>query len=114
MSEKEILESNKLISEFMDLEIISDGISWFDTNYRPLGSYHSSWEWLMPVVEKIEKEYKHEVHIYAHYNWKNPNRCTILTWKDDVIIYTSSKSKIECVYEAVIEFIKLHNANDKG
>ena len=45
------IEGNKLIDEFMGLEIITDGISLFDTNYKALEKYNESWDSLMPVVE---------------------------------------------------------------
>ena len=41
---KEIIEGNKLIAEFMDKP----------PHIMPeLLKYHTSWDWLMPVVEKI-------------------------------------------------------------
>jgi hypothetical protein len=64
-------ENNRLIAEFMGYEFklvknptidvdgvshikdeatVIDGKLYFDNNLR----YHSSWDWLMPVVEKIE------------------------------------------------------------
>jgi hypothetical protein len=46
-------KNNKLIAEFLGLNIITDGISLFDTNYKPLAKYHESWNDLMPVVEKV-------------------------------------------------------------
>ncbi len=56
--DKPTIEGNKLISDFMDL-------SRTDQNKYPFGQpitgvnfreakYHTSWDWLMPVVEKIE------------------------------------------------------------
>ena len=42
METKEIIENNKLIAEFMK-----------NRCYETL-KYHSSWDWLMSVVEKIE------------------------------------------------------------
>ena len=67
MTDKEIIEGNKLIAEFMGLnyeDVVKD--IWY--NYQQLGYrnsdfmnfpenykfYHSSWDWLMPVVEKIK------------------------------------------------------------
>lgn len=62
MTPKEIVEKNKIIAEFMGGILHTNGSSgeWFkfdggiahDTSDL---KYHSSWDWLMPVVEKIEQ-----------------------------------------------------------
>lgn len=63
--EKEIIEGNKLIAEFdgwektnhIDEEFgnlyLKDGESKYEDSFR----YELSWNWLMPVVEKIGKDY---------------------------------------------------------
>ena len=57
MSNEEILESNKLIAEFMEVKFSESDF----TDDRTFGiynadavRYHRDWQWLMPVVEKIE------------------------------------------------------------
>ena len=46
------MEDNKLIAEFMDLK--STGLS----IYKPSEyKYHTSWDWLMPVIEKIQDKH---------------------------------------------------------
>ena len=118
MTPKEILEGNKLIAEFMNLEEI-DG---FTTSLSGLEvsakgykyeyefvllddlRYHSSWDWLMSVVEKIEFLSGHLVEIGL-------TSCTIknidLTW-----VHTSQGiSKIESVWLACLAFIKWYNQN---
>ena len=54
------MKSNKLIAEFMNVhEIMHDDYSEYDFDDNTLDvvhenelKYHSSWDWLMPVVEK--------------------------------------------------------------
>ena len=41
------MKENKLIAEFMDVNLIEG----------QLGEYHISWDWLMPVVQKIGDDY---------------------------------------------------------
>jgi hypothetical protein len=68
MSNEEILEGNKLIAEFMGFEFTKHGNVWIPNLYpkevhRPNSGettfgienllFNSSWDWLMPVVEKI-------------------------------------------------------------
>lgn len=114
MSEQEILEGNKLIADFMQVDYSGkEQFMWRPGAYIPFTEkclrYHSSWDWLMPVVEKIETDCKFDVHIYGHYNWKEPNRCVIIDWKNEEIVSTSNDSKSQCVFDAVVEFIKWYN-----
>ena len=59
MTQEEIIEGNKLIAEFMGYELAGPG---FPSGYFVNNDYfhfenlkfHTSWNWLMPVVEKIE------------------------------------------------------------
>ena len=117
-------ECNKLIAEFMGLEIITDGISWFDTNYKSLGNYDSSWDWLMPVVEKIENlEFgKWYVHIQGNTVNIEDGNDGIGLWdfhinNEDPILSLSPSNKnlkpIEAVYIAVTEFIRWYNEQIK-
>ena len=62
MSEQEIIEGNKLIAEFMGYKFIEDWHQYWRLSDKHLLlenelKYHSSWDWLMPVVEKIEYLY---------------------------------------------------------
>ncbi len=100
MKEKEIINSNKLIAEFMGK----------NTNLRfidPYG-YHCSWDWIMPVVEKIES-IGYPVTINCH------KSCYInITSKDaSHIMVDFAETKIEAVYNAVVEFIKWFNEHKK-
>ena len=125
MKDWEILDSNSLIAAFMGAEYFEDGNYWRDSkssmrhmldNAKDL-HFHSSWDWLMPVVEKIEPTYspKHGyfgVHISS-------NQCTIQGTKgmndpaSSLIRYSDQHyalTKIEAVYSAVIAFIKWYTA----
>ena len=59
MEESEIIEGNKLIAVFMGMKIKGDwvvlggGSEYVVTNLK----YHSSWDQLMPVAEKISEDY---------------------------------------------------------
>jgi hypothetical protein len=65
-------------------------------------AYDTSWDWLVPVVEKIENLNQASVDIY--YN------CCEIAIPDDMI-RVDGHSKIESTYKAVIEFIKWYNAS---
>jgi len=88
------LENNKMIAEFMGLVIITDNISYFDTDYKPLKKYHSDWSWLMPVVEKI-------IGMKDVYGQKRHE------------VKMSINPKIDITYGAVVEFIKWYNETSK-
>lgn len=67
--------------------------------------FDRSWDWLMPVVEKIES-----LGYYSNIikNTEDGRHyCTLRTQTCRTIAYTSpGNSKIESVYKAVVEFIK--------
>jgi hypothetical protein len=120
------VSGSALIAEFLGSKFINDAPEDYPNGYYyqpegiecdcPTGEpdewcFNSSWDWLMPVVEKIEIECKCDVNIYGHYNWVTPFRCTILDNRNKEIVYQSNDSKIQCVYDAVIEFIKWWNAS---
>lgn len=58
MTQEEILEGNRLIAEFMRSDVVYDGIT-FSIALDPLydnTKYHSSWDWLIPVLYKVAGE----------------------------------------------------------
>jgi len=135
MTKEEIFEGNKLIVEFMEVDkkISSAGYihSWSDPpfyyttenskekvihNIIKYSKYHSSYDWLMPVLKKINLEYNTTIGIIAD---ENIQYCEIvsnihndllqITWKESRI---DEIPLIELVYSAVIEFIKWRNNDD--
>jgi hypothetical protein len=133
MKYDEILEGNKLIAEFLGFKVenIEDNIfhvslgTWtiyerFKTdNENPYQyflnlktniknsthfKFYSSWDWLMPVVEKIESIDKYVFDIYL-------NKCEIQYGNNFTIeeVSFSGLNKIEAVYKAVVAFIKWFN-----
>ena len=52
MIKEEILSGNKLIDEFLNCTIY-DYHDFLDNAYAQKLKYHSSWDWLMPVFQKI-------------------------------------------------------------
>jgi len=101
-------ENNRLLAEFMGYKhnpeteeyfetFIKDGVS----EYRvDLLQFHSDWNWLMEVVEKIESIKGTQIFI-------NGISCEIM-FKGKVIS-KHFNTKIEAVYMAVVEFIKWYN-----
>lgn len=114
-----IIENNKIIAEFMGLSKTTMFYNLKTGNYvkkenddcdiqveivylknkKPITNfyYHSDWNWLMEVVEKIEKM-KFGFEVIGNY-------CHII----GTYIYSTKKTKIEAVYLAVVEFIKSQN-----
>jgi hypothetical protein len=127
----DIIENNKLIAQFMGLEnystdnvIEEDKLRWVlesDINkYKSVLSkelkYDSDWNYLMPVIEKIEK-LKIEDQIEAGFVtiWSRKDGCTIeYKMYESSDFYVSTKvttTKIKAVYDTVVQFIKWYNLN---
>ena len=100
------MKENKLIAEFWGMELGDDKTMYFDDaeNLHPPTpvnelKFHSSWDWLMPVIEKCligEAEQDEQI---SNTTIKN--------------IYNGICSQdISVAYESVIKFIKQHNNNN--
>jgi len=101
-------DKNKLIAEFMDGEF--DGREWvFNGQQHKTLKYETSWDWLMPVVEKIEKLAVDNIgEIY----------CVIMPFQIDIhgsgMVVLSKKritTKINMVWIAIVDFIQWYNEN---
>lgn len=112
-----IEQINEAICKFMggyrrmgDIDIYKgpDEIEWEDGTYL---KYHTDWNWLMPVVEKINQtdipnnKYPASVVIFR----------TTTHINDDgyIIVETTGKTLLEHVYAAVYDFITWHNTTVK-
>jgi len=122
MNRKEIIENNKLIAEFMGvadepycyipehkIRISDENGEYAETSshfqYDEL-QYHSSWNWLMPVIKKYtdkmnDLQYDDELYIC----WENE----IL--HSNYILSDILNNNIESIYNRVVRFIKRYNKN---
>lgn len=127
MTNQEIIEGNRLIAEFMGKKFLNQqeyaketGCPEEEIIYMPICNcfYHSDWNEIMPVVEKIESikdDYHGKFQIFI-----NSNQCIIQSInifkkrKNDYYFneYTLG-SKIESTYMAVVKFIEWYNKQTK-
>ena len=94
-------ENNKLIAEFMGKEIYQ---KYHESNY------HCSWDWLMPVIEKIESlsDTKGDFYRFTITMYDASIKGTDIEILGDAY-YEGSEQKIVSTYQAVLEFIKYYN-----
>jgi len=98
------IEGNNDIAKFMGFELTRYG--YWMSEKTPTGSiagwykpnemkYHSSWDWLMPVVEKINR-------------WHINNLCEKM---DFYLFQQSITSSIDMVWDGCVQFIQWYNEN---
>ena len=103
------IEGNKLIAEFMGLKIGEAKYSYRPGVIESLKekhlAYHTSWDWLMPVVKKvweisadIDSNYKHESPYHKGFY-------------DLPIHKLYIHSNIDTVWSGVVDFIQWYNNN---
>ena len=101
------------ISGFID----EDHIPYFYKLLKNRLAYHKSWDWLMPVVEKIESiELSNKE--YPNFSVKIiKNTCEVMRCRNSEVYKTIShkfeNSKINNTYQAVVEFIQWYNLQEK-
>jgi hypothetical protein len=104
------METNKIIAEFMQADVNSNGTFELPQHgtLRPNGEfktefsisqlkYHSDWNWLMPVVEKIDS-IGHEVRIGG-------GVVEIFDVQGNVLIREEGINHQEVVYQAIVRFV---------
>ena len=99
---------NELIHEFMGHDWKTGTFSWRPGVYDPmklehLEYYQKSWDWLMPVVEKIEAIDVDDLILEIRY------KLCHIEYDEFGIRNFKGETKIEAVYKAIIEFIKWYN-----
>jgi hypothetical protein len=120
------MKDNKLIAEFMGIELDTESYrcgskmtyeDWLIHSTQKNMRFHESWDWLMPVVEKIEeiaiddtnlivKEHRFEFDM-------GYTQCKIYDHNGVFeVIYGDMGSKLLSTYQAVVEFIKTYNNGD--
>lgn len=113
------LENNKLIAEFMGITPNEAGV-YHVSKHKGYSLenllYHTSWDWLMPVVEKIESFQDGEDgdSMRGHlYNFRIEQHFVYILDGEsmDVIIEMNGDSKLDATYNAVVEFINQYNKN---
>ena len=87
------MKDNKLIAEFMGFHrtekgYIVGGLGNGTFGFAEELMFHTSWDWLKPVVDKIEQ---------------------VNEGVPEQMLHVSLYSTIDEVYEAVVEFIKTYN-----
>ena len=129
MENKEIIEGNKLIAEFMEVKnvreynlnskhkclVISDDDGFIDyvegINFL---SYNDSWNRLMPVVENIKK-LEFEFNTFSDYTktekYRNEVRISELSVDKYCRILIRNTDMLDAIFNAVVEFIKWYNEN---
>ena len=119
MSDEEISKCNKLIAKFMGgiFKISEEGFKYcelpneiIDAIKHPLlGSswtgmnfmFHKSWDWLIPIVERIES-IGVKVTIIG-------NSCNIKTFISGYDLMIIGENKLHATYQGILAFIKWQN-----
>jgi hypothetical protein len=100
------MTNNKLIAEFMGINVVTEDdiranknptISSYEGYLEEDLEYHKSWDWLMPVANKIIKSRDEQ----------NAD------WDLTDLKYALCTTNIEWVYKAVVNFIKRTNLNQQ-
>lgn len=119
--------NNELIAEFMEFKFNATD-SFGNNNYKLPDVYRTflncshfdnlhfdkSWDWLIPVVEKIETlqlpqsivSYTNSIEVMIY-----SNECSIeySGYQAGTIVSTHEDTKIKAVYKAIVEFINYYN-----
>lgn len=106
-------ENNKLIAEFMGMKY-SDERSFDNEEWthsiKSLSKFQTSWDWLIPVIEKIETlGYKFE----KNYQPIDKDWQSLIVKGNDILYQEFSENSLDSSCYVVVEFINEYNNNLK-
>jgi hypothetical protein len=115
MTDTEFEDYNRKIDMFMGEPPIKLGARFTIESYLRVGLYHVSWDWLIPVVEKIEKTNHNNGHFYVQIStdWifvSKFNDYSGLICKEMITIQSN---KLLSTYRAVVKFIEWYEENTR-
>ena len=115
------VKNNEILAQYLGYKESSETVQEFMDEPEKYGKYyertkgvheyldfHKSWDWLMEVVDKLERE-GHPVYISS-------NNCSIY-WSTNAInnkefiVDQYGENKMDAVYRAVVLFVKYLNSN---
>jgi hypothetical protein len=105
------MDSNKLIAEFMGMETDENGMYRYTTSVDDyttddLSYFEYSWDWLMPVVEKIERlGYSFE----KNYQPIDKDWQSLIVKGYNILFQEFNVDSLKSSYKVVVEFIKSYN-----
>lgn len=111
-------QGNKLIAEFMGKstkKVWADCVLITETGKKlgglvdPSFYYHSSWDWLMPVLEKIRNDHFVNIEMYGDYTFVRITKDKDLP-NNKRQIRSEHKQTITAIYGATIQFIQWYNS----
>ena len=95
-------KNNKLIAEFMGVYSKENGYDYTKIGNKGV-SYHKSWDWLMPVIEKIESlGYTFE----KNYQRVDKDWQSLIVKGNDILYQEFNENSLQCSHYVVVEFIK--------
>lgn len=96
---------NELIAEFMGGQFL-DSKNWHELHHKEM-PFEKSWDWLMPVIQKIEQihssTFKYDIEEIKQNRWPKDKEYT------DVICLPICTPMVES-YQEVVKFIKWYNS----
>jgi len=126
--QQEILEGNKIIAIFDGCEFVNDAPEDFPNGYYMPHlhtpeelEYHESWDWIMPVVEKIARSGNYCLKEHQSNTISNRGYAYHISISNNVFMevnepfiditsnYDKSESKLSTYFRFCVQFIRWYN-----
>ena len=115
MKNQQITKGNNLIASFMGVEKSDTPFGFrycymtFSTQVTACLHFHESWDWLIPVIIKIEKQ-----GCIIEMSMAANSQCRILKLEEPMFsLFAESNNPIESVFTCCMDYIKWYNCGKK-